>query len=131
MRLTKMTSYALRILIHCGQHPDSAVKASEVAEAHQITAANVFKVVQLLTRASLLKTVRGPGGGLKLARPPGEISIGDIVRATEETHIQADCFGQGVQDCVIQQATPINRVFDTALDAFIDVLDAQDRKSVV
>lgn len=123
MRLTKMTSYALRILIHCGQTPERKVRASDIANAYQITEANVSKVVQLLVRAGLLETVRGPGGGLMLARPPREIRIGDIVRATEDTTIQTDCFGQGVDECAILHAVPINRVFGNAVDAFIEVLD--------
>ncbi|WP_137391726.1 RrF2 family transcriptional regulator [Rhodoligotrophos defluvii] len=123
MRLTKMTSYALRILIHCGQTPSRKVKTSDIAQAYQITEANVSKVVQLLVRAGLLETVRGPGGGLTLARAPEEIRIGDIIRATEDTTIQTDCFGQGVDECAILKAVPINRVFDNAVNAFIEVLD--------
>lgn len=124
MRLNKITSYALRILIHCGQHPGEIVKASDIAGAYQITEANIFKVVQLLVRAGLIETIRGPAGGLRLARPATEVRIGDILRATEETRIQAQCFGQGFEDCAISRETPINRVFETALDAFIEVLDA-------
>lgn len=123
MRLTKMTSYALRIMIHCGQNPHKKVKTSDIAQAYQITDANVSKVVQLLVRANLLETVRGPGGGLALARAPEDIKIGDIVRATEDTTIQTDCFGQGVDECAILRAVPINRVFDNAVAAFIEVLD--------
>ena len=123
MRLTKLTSYALRILIHCGQRPGKVVKASDIARAYQITEANVSKVVQFLVRAGLLETIRGPLGGLKLARTPSEIRVGDVVRATEETTIQAECFGHGAEACAIRQAVPINRVFDNAIDAFIEVLD--------
>lgn len=123
MRLTKQTSYALRILMHCAMSPEHKVKAAEVARAYQITEANVFKVVQLLVRGGVLETVRGPAGGLRLARPAQDIRIGDLVRITEETHIRAECFGKGEPDCPIQPATPINRVFDNALDAFIEVLD--------
>lgn len=123
MRLTKMTGYALRIMIHCGQNLTKKVRASEIAAAYQITEANVSKVVQLLVRADLLETVRGPGGGLALTRAPDDILIGDIVRATEDTTIQTDCFGQGVDECTILRAVPINRVFDNAVMAFIEVLD--------
>lgn len=122
MRLTKQTGYALRILLHCALAGDRSVTASEIARAHNITEHNVFKVVPLLAHAGFIETIRGRGGGMKLARPSGSIRLGDVVRATEETHIEADCFGGGA-DCVIRPIAPINRIFDEALAAFIAVLD--------
>ncbi len=123
MRLTKQTSYALRILMHCAMHPDGNIKAAEIAKTYQITEANVFKAVQILVRGGMLETVRGPAGGLRLARPASEIRIGDLVRITEDAHIRAECFGKVEADCPIQTATPINQMFDHAFDAFIEVLD--------
>jgi DNA-binding IscR family transcriptional regulator len=53
------------------------------------------------------------------------------VRLTEETHIQADCFGQLHETCLIQPAAPINRIFGNALDAFIEVLDHHTLQDLV
>lgn len=122
MRLTKQTGYALRILIHCALAGERSVTAAEIARAHNITEHNVFKVVPLLAHAGFIETIRGRGGGMKLARSAGEIHLGDVVRTTEETHIEADCFGGGA-DCIIRPIAPINRIFDEALAAFIAVLD--------
>ena len=94
MRLTKQTSYALRILLHCALRPDEQVKAADIARAYNITEFNVLKIIPLLVHGGFVKTMRGRRGGLRLARPAAEIRIGDVVRLTEETHIQADCFGQ-------------------------------------
>jgi Rrf2 family protein len=123
MRLTKQTSYALRILLHCALRPGEQVKAADIAKAYNITEFNVLKIIPLLVHGGFVKTTRGRRGGLKLARDPADIRIGDIVRLTEETHIQADCFGQLHETCLIQPAAPINRIFGNALDAFIEVLD--------
>ena len=123
MRLTKQTSYALRILLHCALNPDKQVRAADIARAYNITEFNVLKIIPLLVHGGFVKTMRGRRGGLRLARPASEMRIGDIVRLTEETHIQADCFGQLTETCPIQPAAPINRIFGNALEAFIDVLD--------
>lgn len=131
MRLTKQTSYALRILLHCALRADAQVKAADIAKAYNITEFNVLKIIPLLVHGGFVKTMRGRRGGLKLARPPAEIRIGDVVRLTEETRIQADCFGQFSEECPIKPAAPINRIFDSALDAFIEVLDQHTLQDLV
>ncbi len=131
MRLTKQTSYALRILLHCSINPDRQMKAADIAKAYNITEFNVLKIIPLLVQGGFVKTTRGRHGGLRLAQRPEDIRIGDVVRLTEETHIQADCFGQLPEPCLIQPAAPINRIFGTALSAFIEVLDQHTLQDLV
>jgi Rrf2 family protein len=131
MRLTKQTSYALRILLHCAIRPDAQLKAADIAKAYNITEFNVLKIIPLLVHGGFVKTMRGRRGGLRLARPPADIRIGDVVRLTEETRIQADCFGQFHDECLIQTASPINRILDSALGAFIEVLDQHTLQDLV
>ena len=131
MRLTKQTSYALRILLHCALRPEAQLKAADIAKAYNITEFNVLKIIPLLVHGGFVKTMRGRRGGLKLARPAADIRIGDVVRLTEETHIQADCFGQLTEECAMLPASPINRILDTALSAFIEVLDQHTLQDLV
>jgi Rrf2 family protein len=134
MRLTKQTGYALRILIHCALNPDEQIRAAEIARAYSITEFNVLKIIPLLVQGGFVKTTRGRRGGLRLARPASEIRIGDVLRLTEETHIQADCFGQADKAdgaCLILRAAPINRIFGSALQAFIEVLDQHTVQDLV
>ncbi len=123
MRLTKQTAYSIRILIHCAQSPDRFVKTSEIARLHQITDHNVAKIVPMLVQAGFVATARGRSGGIKLAKAAAEIRIGDVVRATESTHMEADCFGVAAGECAIRQRAPINRMLEEALESFIAVLD--------
>jgi Rrf2 family nitric oxide-sensitive transcriptional repressor len=120
MRLTKSTSHAIRILIDCARAKDQLIKVAELSERLEITQQNVFKIVNFLARAGLIEAVRGRNGGVKLGRPAHEIRIGDVVRATEVTHvaIEEDA-GLGARE----RGHGVNRVLDDALDAFIDVLD--------
>lgn len=122
MRLTKQTSHAIRILIHCARARGELVKVAEIADQLELTQQNVFKIVHLLARAGFLKAARGRYGGVRLARPPAEIRIGDVVRATEVTHvaIQGD---EAASSSGRRKPQPISRVLDSALEAFIGVLD--------
>ncbi|WP_161139297.1 Rrf2 family transcriptional regulator [Propylenella binzhouense] len=131
MRLTKQTSYALRILLHCALHPDQQVKAAEIARAYQITEFNVLKIIPILVHGGLVKTTRGRKGGLRLGKAPSEIRISDVVRLTEDADIQADCFGQVADKCLIRPAAPINRIFNSAFNAFLDVLEQHTLEDLV
>lgn len=120
MRLTKSTSHAIRILIDCAQADQRLIKVAELSERLDITPQNVFKIVNMLARAGLIEAARGRHGGVRLARPASEIRIGDVVRATEVTHVE-------IEDAASTQKTGaargVNRILDDALGAFIDVLD--------
>ena len=74
------------------KHPDlSSVK--EIAAAYEINEPHVVKAVHFLSKAGYLETVRGRGGGLRLQKLPAEISIGDVVRATENNLAIVECLG--------------------------------------
>jgi Rrf2 family protein len=120
MRLTKSTGHAIRILIDCAGADDRLLKAAELSARLQITQQNVFKIVNLLAREGLIEAVRGRNGGVRLARPADQIRIGDVVRATEITHVEvADCAPVRKQ----KSRSGVNEILDDALGAFIDVLD--------
>jgi Rrf2 family protein len=120
MRLTKSTSHAIRILIECSRADGRLVKVAELSGTLRITQQNVFKIVNLLARARLIEAMRGRNGGVRLARPPASIRIGDVVRATEVTHVEID---DDATDRKAGRGRRVNQVLDDALSAFIDVLD--------
>jgi Rrf2 family nitric oxide-sensitive transcriptional repressor len=120
MRLTKSTSHALRILIVCANAPDRLVKVAEMSARLDITPMNVFKIVNLLARSGLVEALRGRNGGVRLARPASTIRIGDVVRATEVTHMEIE---DGASARQRGPRRAVNQILDDALEAFIDVLD--------
>ncbi|MBV6657287.1 MAG: Rrf2 family transcriptional regulator [Devosiaceae bacterium] len=122
MRLSKQTSYAIRILIDCAHAMPHAVRSSEIAERQKISEYNIQKLVAQLAGEGILSTARGRGGGIRLALDPADINLGTILRITEPTRIVVDCFGEPV-DCAVRQITPVNRIFSAAYDGFVDVLD--------
>jgi Rrf2 family nitric oxide-sensitive transcriptional repressor len=82
-----------------------------------------MKVVQLLGHAGVIETVRGRGGGIRLARAPHDIVIGDVLRATEGRMNLVECFDCGTSDCPLTAACRFRSALHRALDAFFLVLD--------
>ncbi|MEK0084214.1 Rrf2 family transcriptional regulator [Benzoatithermus flavus] len=136
MRLTRHTDFALRVLIFLGLCPNRLASIREIAEAYGISENHLVKVVHGLGRAGFVETLRGRGGGLRLARPPEAIRIGDVVRRTEEDLALVDCFPPAGRSphggeagaaqpvgCAIGGCCRLQTVLEEALAAFFAVLD--------
>lgn len=121
MRLNKSTSHAIRILLDCAKAGDGLVKAAEVSARLDITMQNTLKMVNVLAHAGLITAVRGRNGGISLSRPANEIRIGDVVRALEATDLELEM--DGAKRRSVAQVAGVNRVLDSAFEAFISVLD--------
>lgn len=121
MRLTRYTDYALRTLIYVALQEPRQSSIPEIARAYGISESHLTKVVHQLGRLGLVQTIRGRGGGLRLARPPAEIVVGAVVRATEDDLALVECFSGGA--CAITPSCRLRRVLGEALAAFLAVLD--------
>jgi Rrf2 family protein len=78
------TDYAARLLLHLACLPaGSRVTIAEVSTQRLLPAAFVRRLVGKLTRAGILATVRGLGGGIRLAKPASDITLLDLVNAME------------------------------------------------
>lgn len=119
MRLTKTTSYAVRILVDCAAADGELVKTSVISHRLDITPLNVFKIVHILSHAGFVEAVRGRNGGVRLARPADQIRIGEVVRAIEATEVEVERAGRRKRPGKRQ----LNDIFDDAMEAFISVLD--------
>jgi Rrf2 family transcriptional regulator, nitric oxide-sensitive transcriptional repressor len=122
MRLTMQTDYALRMLIQLGVHNDRLVTVSETARAYQVSKNHMMKVAHRLCLEGFVKTVRGNGGGLRLAKRPSEIKIGDVVRRIENDFSLVGCFEPRCEDCRISSACLLRSALRNALRAFHEVL---------
>lgn len=121
MRLTRYTDYALRTLIYLGLNEPRQSSIGEIARAYGISENHLTKVVHQLGRLGLVRTIRGRGGGLRLALDPAEIVVGAVVRRTEEDLALVECFSGGA--CAITPSCRLRRALGEALAAFLAVLD--------
>jgi Rrf2 family nitric oxide-sensitive transcriptional repressor len=123
MRLTVYTDYSLRLLIYAALEPGGLVNISDVADAYGISRNHLTKVVHQLGIAGFLETVRGKGGGLRLARSAAEIRVGDVVRCTEPDMALTPCFKPIDAPCPIVPSCLLRLALQEARDAFLKVLD--------
>lgn len=118
MRLTLHTDYALRVLIYLNAHPQRLCSISEISRAYGVSHNHMMKVVNALAKAGFVAAVRGRGGGVRLARPATETSIGSVVREMEDGFELVDC-----ASCVIAPGCGLTRLLGQASAAFLAVLD--------
>lgn len=123
MQLTRYSDYSLRVLTYLALHPERLVTIEEIARRYGISKAHLMKVVHQLGQRGYVETLRGRGGGLRLARNADRIVVGEVVRATEGDLDLVDCFDPLTQRCVIQHACGLRPVLDEALGAFLAALD--------
>ncbi len=123
MRLTLYTDYSLRMLMYLAVKGGSLATIAEVAGAYSISKAHLNKVAHQLGLAGYVETVRGKGGGLRLARPPEEIGLGDVVRRVEPDTALAPCFEPVHAPCPIVPACGLRGALYEARQAFLAVLD--------
>lgn len=122
MRLTRQTNYAMRMMMYCAANPKDLSRVPEIAKAYGVSELFLFKILHPLVDAGLMATVRGRNGGVKLARPAGEITLLDVVRVTEENFVMAECFENDAADCPLINACTLNAALRKALNAFFEVL---------
>ncbi len=123
MRLTMMTDYAMRLLMYVAQRPERLCTIAEVARAYDISEAHLMKVTHQLGLAGWIETVRGKGGGMRLARRPADINLGALVRQTEQDMTLVECFQKGDGGCRLDAVCVLQRALGEALAAFMEVLD--------
>lgn len=122
MRLTRLTDYALRVLMYAAQHPDRLCTIAEIANAHQISVAHLMKVTHQLGQLGWIITVRGKGGGLRLAHAPEAINLGAVVRDMEPDLHVVECLGDG-STCMLMGNCGLSVMLEGALRQFTDYLD--------
>lgn len=92
MRFTAMFRYSLRALSILADNYDSRpVSAREISKGEDISAAFLEQLLATLRQHGIINGVRGPGGGFRLSKPPGEILISQIVEAIEGPFMASSC----------------------------------------
>ncbi|MDP7547035.1 MAG: Rrf2 family transcriptional regulator [Alphaproteobacteria bacterium] len=120
MHLTRFSEYSLRVLIYLAPDQERLVTIGEIATAYGISHQHLVKVVHNLARHGYVHTVRGKGGGVRLAKPLESVNVGELVRKTEANLNVVDCEGTF---CPIRQGCQLLTIFEEARDSFLGVLD--------
>jgi Rrf2 family transcriptional regulator, nitric oxide-sensitive transcriptional repressor len=126
MRLLASTDYALRLLMTLGQS-----RSGETMNVGMLSTSlgglsrnHLHKIVQDLAAIGMVKTIRGAGGGVVLAKEPREISVGAVVRALEDDQAIVECFRADHGSCTLEPGCRLRPMLGKASERFYETLDA-------
>ena len=123
MRLTGFTKYGLLVLVHATVHCDELLTVNQISVAFGISRNHLTKIVHTLGRAGYLSTSRGRTGGLRLGRPAGLITVGEVVRTMEQDFDMAERFDTEHSTSATTAACGLRSTFWAATRAYFEVLD--------
>lgn len=124
MRLSKLTDYAVVLMVHMGQTADDQFSTARIAAETGVPLPTVAKVLKDLARAGLLVSVRGASGGYRLGRTPAQISIAEVIQALEGPIALTACVDGADDHCNVESLcgmrgnwNKVNLAIRTALDS--------------
>ena len=123
MQLTAYTDYTLRTLMGLGAVAPDKLTVGQLSDAYGISVHHLLKVVNGLAGLGYVETLRGKAGGARLAKPPGEIRIGTVVRQVEREFGVVPCLRSGEAPCVIVPACRLKHLLARATEQFLAELD--------
>ena len=123
MRLTTKTNLAARVLMACAANDGVTLRTAQIAQMCNASLNHLLQVVHGLQAHGFVETLRGRGGGLRLARPPERISMGAVFRVFEAGHPFAECFDPVANTCPLASTCRLRSYIARALEAFYHELD--------
>jgi Rrf2 family protein len=126
LKLSTKSRYGLRAVYDLAQrYGKGPVPLKEVAERQGLSEQYLEQLFLNLRRYGLVRSVRGSRGGYALGRPPGEITVGDVVRALEGPIAPVDCVSEEQpEDCQRADYCVARLVWARLRDAIAAVLDS-------
>jgi Rrf2 family nitric oxide-sensitive transcriptional repressor len=126
MRLLASTDFALRVLMLLGRGgSDEPTNVETLARRlGGLSRNHLHKIVQELASLGIVKTVRGAGGGVRLAKPAHEVRIGALVRALESDQVMVECFRTDHGECTLDRGCRLRPMLRKARESFYGTLDS-------
>ena len=94
LRISKLTDYAIIVLGHMSRDAEQTHTAAGLAEATGVAAPTVSKILKMLGKSGILKSIRGAHGGYVLAQPPERTSVAAVIFALEGPIALTECEGE-------------------------------------
>lgn len=123
MQLTMFTDYGLRTLMFLAAHPERLCSVKEVSEAYSISRHHLVKVVHRLSQLGYIDSSKGKGGGIRLAKAPEKLKLGELIMALEPNMNIVECFDAATNTCRIGSACQLRHYLSDASRAFLSSLD--------
>ena len=100
MNITTKGRYALRVMTDLAVHKDEGfIPLSAISQRQDLSAKYLEMIVSALKKGGLVVSSRGKEGGYRLSRPPEELTVGDILRAADDSLAPVSCVKEGQPGC--------------------------------
>lgn len=123
MRLTTKGRFAVTAMVDLAQRcSEGPVSLAGISERQKISLSYLEQLFGKLRRYGLVSSVRGPGGGYRLARPVGEMTVTDIIRAVDEPLDATQC--RGKENCREEERCMTHDLWTTLNDKMFEYLSS-------
>lgn len=106
------------------RYGEQPVTIREIAEAKELSSNYLEQLLAPLRRAGLVRSVRGPQGGYRLARAPENITVGDILQVLEGPLLPVECADETISPGCCDEDCPLRQVWIAMRDRMEEVIDA-------
>lgn len=112
LRLSRLTDYAVVVLSQMADRQGDVLTAVDLADATALPQPTVAKVLKLLARHDVVESRRGTQGGYVLDRPPGAVSVAEIITAIDGPVALTACVDDAEGNCTVEQLCPLRGRWD-------------------
>lgn len=132
MKISTKGRYALRMLYDLAVHQEEGyVSLKDIADRQSISKKYLEQIVPLLNKTGLLRTNRGNRGGYMLAGKAEEITVGDVLRATEGSLAPVACLEFEPNECARASECSTLFVWEGLYKTITDYLDSITLKTII
>lgn len=130
MRLTTKGRFAVTALLDLAiHHEDSPVTLSDIGQRQKISLSYLEQLFAKLRHSELVDSVRGPGGGYRLAKALNEVSVADIILAVDEPMDTTQCGGK--ENCLNDEKCMTHDLWAKLNELIFDYLGAVTLQQLV
>jgi len=130
MNLTTKGRFAVTAMLDLAmQHSSDPVTLAEISQRQKISLSYLEQLFGKMRRRALVNSVRGPGGGYRLAKDMGRVSVADIIIAVDEPIDSTRCGGK--EDCNDGEKCITHDLWEKLNDHIFEYLGAVTLKQLV
>ncbi len=124
LKLSTKGQYSLKAMVDLAIHyRDDVVTISQIASRQGMSESYLEQLFPKLRKAGLVESVRGAGGGYRLARSLESVSVGDILRAAEGDLIPVECVLTSDKECSREDSCVVKYVWKKVTDSINETVD--------
>ena len=127
MKISAKDEYACSAVLELAlkYDPDTPIRVQDIADRQGIPIKFLFQIMQILKRVEIVRSKRGTDGGYILARPPDQLTVGDVIRSVSGTLVQLACLESGdfADDCDKESTCQFKPIWSDVKRAISSVLD--------